>query len=182
MMDSFDIQDSDTMGTLILTCKTFLKMNQAIDSGDLDGYQKLSRVYDSMRKSAKFTAAQNKESKENFVDSVGSLVAYCEKVGGKIPKYEIKTDYDIIDKIIRDLKDYYRSLIYEDPSLAQQVEDYIKKRENAEAMKRDKEEAKAKGRDEVIISDEDYQKHFEQLEQERNQDQQIYYEKESVFE
>ena len=182
MMDSFDIQDSDTMGTLILTCKTFLKMNQAIDSGDLDGYQKLSRVYDSMRKSAKFTAAQNKESKENFVDSVGSLVAYCEKAGGKIPKYEIKTDYDIIDKIIRDLKDYYRSLIYEDPSLAQQVEDYIKKCENAEAMKRDKEEAKAKGRDEVIISDEDYQKHFEQLEQDRNQDQQIYYEKESVFE
>lgn len=30
MMDSFDIQDSDTNGTLILTCKTYLKMNQAI--------------------------------------------------------------------------------------------------------------------------------------------------------
>lgn len=182
MMDSFDIQDSDTIGSLILTCKTYLKMNQAIDSGDIDGYQKLSRVYDAMRKSAKFTAAQNKENKENFVDSVGSLVAYCEKVGGKIPKYEIKTDYDIIDKIIRDLKEYYRSLIYEDPSLAQQVEDYIKKRENAESMKRDREEARAKGRDEVLISDEDHQKHFEMIENDKEHDQSIYYEKESVFE
>ena len=31
MMASFDIQDSDTEGTLILICKTYLKMNQAIN-------------------------------------------------------------------------------------------------------------------------------------------------------
>ena len=31
MMNSFDIQDSDTIGTLILICKTYLKMNQAIN-------------------------------------------------------------------------------------------------------------------------------------------------------
>ena len=68
----------------------------------MDGYQKLSRVYDSLRKSAKFTAAQKKETQENFVDCVGSLVAYCEKEGGKIPKFEIETDYDIIDTVIND--------------------------------------------------------------------------------
>ena len=56
MMNSFDIQDSDTIGTLILICKTYLKMNQCVDQGDMDGFQKLSRVYDSLRKSAKFTA------------------------------------------------------------------------------------------------------------------------------
>jgi len=61
MMNSFDIQDADTINTLILICKTNLKMNQAIDCGDMDGYQKLTRVYDSLRKSAKFTAAQKKE-------------------------------------------------------------------------------------------------------------------------
>jgi len=27
MMQSFDIEDSDTIGTLILICKTYLKMN-----------------------------------------------------------------------------------------------------------------------------------------------------------
>jgi hypothetical protein len=30
-----------------------------------------------LRKSAKFTAAQNKEEKGNVVDSVGELVAFC---------------------------------------------------------------------------------------------------------
>jgi hypothetical protein len=86
-MNSFDIQDADSKNTLIFICKTYLKMNQAIDCGDVEGYQKLSRVYDALRKSAKFTAAQNKEEKADFIDSVGELVAYCEKNGGKIPRY-----------------------------------------------------------------------------------------------
>ena len=38
-------------------------MNQALDAGDIEGYQKLSKVSESLRKSAKFTAAQNKEQK-----------------------------------------------------------------------------------------------------------------------
>ena len=71
MMNSFDIQDADSKNSLIFICKTYLKMNQAIDIGDVEGYQKLSRVYDQLRKSAKFTAAQNKEEKTDFIDSVG---------------------------------------------------------------------------------------------------------------
>lgn len=175
MMNSFDIQDSDTTGTLILICKTYLKMNQAIDCGDMDGYQKLSRVYDSLRKSAKFTAAQNKEQKADFIDSLGEMVAYCEKVGGVIPKFEITTDYDIVDKVIRDLKEYNRSLVYEDTALAHQVEDYIKKRETAESMKKDKAEAKAKGLHEVQISDSDYQEHLQMIQDEKAYDDEIYY-------
>lgn len=175
MMNSFDIQDSDTESTLILICKTYLKMNQAIDMGDMDGYQKLSRVYDTLRKSAKFTAAQKKEQQENFVDCVGSLVAYCEKEGGRIPKFEITVDQDIVDTVINDLKDYTSSLIKEDPSLSQQIEDYIKKKEAAEMMKKDKEEAKKKGYDEVQVSDEDYQKHFENIEKDKQLDEEIYY-------
>lgn len=173
MKESFDIEDSDTEGTLILICKTYLKMNQAIDMGDMDGYQKLSRVYDSLRKSAKFTAAQNKESKTDFIGSLGELVSYCEEKGGEIPRYEITTDYDIVDKVIRDLKDYTRSLVYEDTALARQIEDYIKKREIAEVMKKEKEEAKKKGR-EVQVSDQDYIEHFQRLEAEKEQDQAIY--------
>ena len=70
MTNSFDIQDADTINTLVLICKTNLKMNQALDCGDLDGFQKLSRVSESLRKSAKFTAAQNKEEKNDYVDCV----------------------------------------------------------------------------------------------------------------
>jgi hypothetical protein len=53
--DSFDIQGAARIDTLKMICKTSLKMNEAIDIGDIDSYQKLSRVYDSMMKAAKFT-------------------------------------------------------------------------------------------------------------------------------
>lgn len=155
MMNSFDIQDADSKNTLIFICKTYLKMNQAIDAGDVQGYQKLSRVYDTLRKSAKFTAAQNKEEKSDFVDSVGQLVAYCQKNGGKIPKYEIETPYDIIDKIIDDLKRYNRTLIEEDTSLARQIQDYIKEARAAAAQRKDRSQARAKGLQVPEVSDQD---------------------------
>ena len=155
MMNSFDIQDADSKNTLIFICKTYLKMNQAIDIGDVEGYQKLSRVYDQLRKSAKFTAAQNKQEKADFIDSVGQLVAYCEKNGGQIPRYQIDTPYDIVDKIITDLKEYNKTLIYEDTALARQIEDYIKQARAAAAKKRDRAQAKAKGLDAPELSDED---------------------------
>ena len=52
MMNSFDIQDADTVNTLILLCKTNLKMNQCLDAGDIEGFQKLSKVSEGLRKSA----------------------------------------------------------------------------------------------------------------------------------
>ena len=155
MMNSFDIQDADSKNTLIFICKTTLKMNQALDCGDVEGYQKLSRVYDALRKSAKFTAAQNKEEKADFIDSIGQLVAYCQKKGGQIPRYEIETPYDIVDKIINDLKQYNKTLIYEDTALARQIQDYIKQARAAAANKRDRIQAKAKGLDAPQVSDQD---------------------------
>lgn len=153
-----------------------MKIRIKCDCGDLDGYQKLSRTYDTLRKSSKFTAAQKKENKEDFVDCIGSMVAYCEKVGGQIPKYEIKTDLDIVDKVIKDLKEYTRSLIYEDTALARQIEDYIKKRETAESMKKDKEDAKKKGLENVEVEDDDIKKHLEMIELDKDADKLVYYE------
>ena len=155
MMQSFDIQDADSKNTLIFICKTDLKMNQAMDRGDYDSASKLSRMYDTLRKSAKFTAAQNKEEKNDFIDSIGQLVAYCEKNGGQIPKYEITTPYDIVDKIVADLKEYNKTLIYEDTALARQIEDYIKQARAAAAKKKDKIQAKEKGLDAPQLSDKD---------------------------
>jgi len=53
-MNSFDIQGAARIDTLIFICKTSLKMNDALDSGDIDSYQKLSKVYDAQMKAAKF--------------------------------------------------------------------------------------------------------------------------------
>ena len=167
MMSSFDIQDADTINTLMFICKTKLKMNQALDSADIEGFQKLSKVYNDLRKSAKFTAAQNKEEKKDFVDCVGNLVAYCEKEGGAIPKYELKTDLDIVDTVINDLKKYTKDLIYEDKALASQIENYLKKREISEEQKKDRKEAKALGFDNVQLKDEDYQEYYESIEEDK---------------
>lgn len=169
-MDTFDIQGAARVDTLKMICKTSLKMNQAIDCGDVDTYQKLSRVYDSMMKSAKFTEAQNKADKSDFVDSVGQLVAYCEKEGGQIPKYEIKADKDVIDTIIKDLKRYNKSLIYEDKSLAQEIEMYLKNKEAADQMKRDRAEADALGLDDIELNDNDYAEFKEAIENDKEID------------
>lgn len=160
MEGSFAITDADTDNALKHLCKINLKMNEAIDANDIETYQKLSRVFDTMRKSAKFTAAQKKEQTQNFVDSCGQLVLYCEKWGGKIPRYEIKQDYDIIDTVIRDLKSYTASLVKEDTAIAQQIETYLKKRELAEAKK-----------DDTPVTDDDLAEKAEQIRQEQAEDQ-----------
>lgn len=170
MCESFDIQDSDTIGTLILICKTYLKMNQAIDIGDVDGYQKLSRTYNELRKSAKFTAAQNKQEKGEFVDSVGQMVAYCEKEGGKIPRFKIDYPLDIVDKVISDMKEYTRDLIREDAALNRQIEEYIQNRKAAENKKQDEAAAKAVGLEQVELTDEDIQAHKEMILQQQRLD------------
>ena len=172
-MNTFDIQGAARIDTLKMICKTSLKMNQAIDCGDIDTYQKLSRVYDAMMKSAKFTEAQNKADKTDFVDSVGQLVAYCEKEGGQIPKYEITVEKDVVDTIIADLKRYNKSLIYEDKSLAQEIEQYLKNREAAEQMKRDRAAALAQGLDDVELEDADYADFREAIESDQAEDRRL---------
>ena len=171
MMNSFDIQDADTRSTLILICKNNLKMNQAIDQGDLEGYQKLARVSDTLRKSAKFTAAQNKEKTSQFIDSVGQLVDYCQKHGGQIPQFKQEVDLDTVDTIIKDLKQYTKSLVLEDPALKREIEDYLKKLKNKEQQKQDKKEAKEKGLDHVQVTDQDIQAYNQEIQKQKREDE-----------
>lgn len=169
-MESFDIQGAARIDTLKMICKTSLKMNQAIDCGDVESYQKLSRVYDSMMKAAKFQEVQNKEGKEDFVDCIGQMVDYCEKTGGAIPRYEIKVPYDIVDKIIDDLKAFNKSLIYEDKALADEIEQYLKNKQSIEQMKADRELAREQGLDHVELDDEDYEAFREALNEDIEKD------------
>jgi len=157
MLNSFDIQDADTKNALMIICKLNLKANQALDSGDYDGFTKLSRELGNQRKLANFAAAQRKKDQKSsdFVDSVGEIVAYCEKYGGQIPRMEINEPLDKVDIIIQDMKNYTKELIYQDTALAGQIEEYLKKREILEQQKKDKEAAKAQGYDEYQLTDDD---------------------------
>lgn len=174
MAQAFGIDDPDSKNSLIHICKINLKMNQAIDCGDFEGYQKLSRVYDQLRKSAKFTAVQNKEDKKDTIDSVSALVAFCEEKGGLIPNFEMKAPKDIIDKIIIDLKEYTRTLIYEDTALARQIQDYIKEAKAAAEKKKDREKALASGLQQYQFTDQDILNFKKFIRQQKNKDKKFY--------
>ena len=174
MMNSFDIQYSDTTGTLILICKTYLKMNQAIDCGDVSGYNTLSRVYDTLRKSAKFTAAQNKEAKNDYVDSVGELVAICEREGF-IPRYATDIPQDKVDITLKDMNNYVRKLVTQDLGFGQQIEDSIKKLQIQKEM-REQEDDFDFDEDEVDgLKDKDYEEYFEEIQEQKQKDIKIMY-------
>lgn len=147
MMSSYDIQTAGHKDTLKLICKTSLKANQLIDMGDVEGFQKMSKVYDSLMKSGKFTAAQNKENDSDFVDSIGELIEMCEKEG-YIERYYIDSPNDKVDFTIQDMQRYTRSLIEDETNLGSMVEKAL--RENA---KEDEESAKNKESD--IVDDAD---------------------------
>ena len=95
---------------------------------------------------------------------------YCEEHGGQIPRFNIEADYDTIDTIIKDLKEYNRSLIYEDKALAQEIENYIKNKEIADQMRKEREEARLKGLDNIELEDEDYQEFTEEIERQKEID------------
>jgi hypothetical protein len=125
MMESYDIQGAGHEDTLKLVCKTSLKSNQLLDMGDVEGAQKMIKMYDMMMKSGKFTALQNKSERGEALDSVSEIVALCEK-DGFIPRFYIETPNDKVDRTLQDLQKYTRSLITEEMNLGNLIEQAVK--------------------------------------------------------
>lgn len=162
---SFDIQDADTKNTLILICKTNLKMNQALDCGDVEGYQKLSKVSNDLRKSAKFTAAQNKEEKNDYVDSVGELVTMCERQGF-IPRFATDIPQDKVDITLKDMNNYVNKLVTQDLGFGQQIEDALKKIQIQQQMA-ESEAIDLLNDEPTELDDEHYEEFYESIEEQK---------------
>lgn len=125
MMESYDIQSAGHIDTLKMICKTSLKANQLLDIGDVDGAQKMVKMYDMLMKSGRFTAAQNKTESGNAVDSISELVAMCEK-DGFFPRYYVDTPKDKVDRTLQDLQNYTRQLVTEEMNLGELIESAVK--------------------------------------------------------
>lgn len=125
MMESYDIQTAGHIDTLKLLCKTSLKANQLLDIGDVEGYQKMQKAYDSLMRSGKFTAAQNKAESGEYVDSIAELVLVCER-DGFIPRYYVEQPNDRIDLVLQDLQGYTRTLVTEEMGLGNMIENALK--------------------------------------------------------
>jgi len=91
----------------------------------MDGAQKATKMYDSLMKSGKWTAAQNKAEENELVDSIGELVAICER-DGFIPKYHVAGPQDHADRVIEDLQKYTHDLIENESGLSAMMETAIK--------------------------------------------------------
>ena len=177
MMASYDIQGAGMKDTLIMICKTSLKSNQLLDCGDVDGAQKMIKMYDSLMKSAKLTAAQNKAESGEFVDSICELVTICEREGF-IPRYYTDGPMDKVDKVLQDLQHYTYSLVTEEMNLGNMIDASVR------AIAQDKErEAKidVDGGDEEdneiydypedkVLTDADYEEFEEMKQQEAEKD------------
>ena len=174
MMDSYDIQSAGHIDTLKLICKTSLKANQLIDIGDIEGFQKMSKVYDSLMKSGKFTAAQNKAESGEFVDSISELVEICEKQGF-IPRYHIDTPNDKVDETLTDLKFYTRTLVTEEMNLGNLIESAIKEMAKEEAKEEDEdiEDEIMSLEDVEHLRDEDFEEYGDFLDDEAEADEEL---------
>ncbi len=141
----------------------------------MDGYQKLSRVYDSLRKSAKFTAAQNKEQKNEFVDSVGEIVTICEREGF-IPRFALDIPQDKVDLTLKDMNNYVKKLVTEDLGFGQQIEDSIKKLQIQKEMREQDDEYDFDDDNITGLKNEDYEEYYDQINEQKEKDQEIMYE------
>lgn len=123
--DSFDVSNPNHRDYLKKICKASLQLDTALDHGDADGAAKYSRMYDMLNKSAKFTAASNLLEKDEYIGSVGELVAICEKEGF-IPRFHNETQKDLVDKTIDDMNYYIRKLISDELNLSDLIDSSVK--------------------------------------------------------
>lgn len=167
---SFNLRNADLIAGTKQLCKLDLKGNQALDCGDIDSYSKLARASDALRKSLKFTEAQRKEDKETEFSCYGQIVAWAEMNNDEdyIRPIDLSIDRDIVDKDIRDIKNYTKSLIEDDPTVFKLIEQYIKKRESLAQQEQDK--LDAEDGNTVELTDDDFVEYRNFVEEQKNID------------
>lgn len=182
MMSSYDIQSAGHIDILKKVCKTSLKTDQLLDIGDVEGAQKMSKMYDMLMKSGKFTAAQNKGDSGEAVDSLAELFAICEE-DGFIPRYYVDGPQDKVDRTLQDLQMYTRNLVEEETNLSTLIESAMKQIE-IDKQKEAETEADAANDDDLLeaelfadkppIRDEDFAEYSEWEEEQARESQELY--------
>lgn len=173
MSQSYDIQGAGHEDTLKLVCKTSLKANQLLDIGDVDGAQKMIKMYDGLMKSGKFTAAQNKAENGEFLDSISEFVLLCEK-DGFIPRFYTDQPNDRVDETIRDLQGYTHSLVVEEMNLGNLIENAVKEMALQESKEEDEDIEDELGLEELDeLKDEDFGEFNDFIEDEEEEDEEL---------
>ena len=178
MMSSYDIRTASHIDYLLKICRVSLKIDQALEVNDIDGFQKMTRVYDLLMKSAKFTAAQSKDVASDYTDSIGMIVSRIEEEQGFIPRYHSERQ-DVVDATLADINKFTRNLIMSELNLGNMIEIYLQKMQ----MEQNKEEDVLDDDDDDLIiltekeaellKDEDFEEYNDMLEEEREIDEEM---------
>lgn len=178
MMESYDIRTASHIDYLLKICRISLKIDQALECNDIDGFQKMTKVYDLLMKSAKFTAVQNKELSSDYTDSVGIIVAMCEEEGF-IPKLHIERQ-DIVDITLNDMNNYLRRLVMNEMNLGNMIEIYLQKMEQEENKEEDVIDENEDDsiiliteKEEALLEDQDFEDYNSMIEEEAELDEEL---------
>lgn len=173
MTKSYDIQGAGHEDVLKLVCKTSLKANQLLDIGDVDGAQKMVKMYDSLMKSGRFTAAQNKADNGEFLNSISEFVVLCER-DGFIPRFYTEGPKDRVDETILDLKGYTHSLVVEEMNLGNLIENAVKQMTEQEMKEEDEDIEDEMSLEELeALKDQDFADYGAFLEEEELSDEEL---------
>ena len=175
MMAAFDIVTPAHEDYLKLICKTSLKAHQLIDLGDIEGFQKISKVYDTLMKSAKFTAAQNKAESGEYVSAIDEFILMCEREGF-IPRYYVDEPKDKPDETLADLRNYTHRLVTEEMNLGNLIENAARTMAREEAKEEDEDTTDIDDLDmtaieEEVLTDGDFLEHYNFIEQQQAEDE-----------
>lgn len=174
MMAAFDIVTPAHEDYLKLICKTSLKCHQLVDLGDIEGFQKMAKIYDSLMKSAKFTAAQNKAETGEYVSAIDEFILMCER-DGFIPRYYVAEPKDKPDETLADLRNYTHRLVTEEMNLGNLIESAARTMAQEEAKEEDADttdmdELDLNSVEEEVLTDGDFLDHYNFIEQQRAED------------
>ena len=175
MMAAFDIVAPAHEDYLKLICKTSLKCHQLVDLGDIEGFQKMSKVYDTLMKSAKFTAAQNKAESGEFVSAIDEFILLCEREDF-IPRFYTAEPKDRVDETLADLRGYTHKLVTEEMNLGNLIENAVRTMAREEAKEEDSETTEIEDLDlkdieEEVLSDNDFLNHYEFIDGQQAEDE-----------
>lgn len=129
MKRSYEVETASHIDYLKKICKVSLKMEKAIDEGNIDHFKKLSDAYDKLMHSAKFTAVQR-----SAADRTGGLNTFSEffeliEREGFIPRFHTDEPNDIVDYTINNLKEYTRNLVLGDPNISKMLDEAMKRQD-----------------------------------------------------
>lgn len=179
MFNAFDIQTPAHIDYLKLICKTSLKCHQLLDLGDIESFQKVSRTYDMLMKSSKFTAAQNKMENGEYVDSIGEIVRLAEQEGF-IPRYYTDKPQDKVDETLRDMRGYVDTLVRDELNLGNLIENAVRTMAKEEEKEEDAEVEDEVEEEDIFdehptgLTDADFEEHYKFLEHEKQEDAQTF--------